>query len=202
MAENAQGLQGVTVELECIRVEGMSTFQWPNVRVEKKPRIWRIIKYIYLAAEESFPWNSAVGNWLFSSYAASARKTKTLKLLSGLIEDNSFKKLVAYEDDLRRAPGRRIMCFQSIKRCFDTQWLTRVPMIATITAKHLNIYISIYIFVQHILIRLFLLLLTSISISRGGKSLSYRLVGFSEISPPQSLFQLFTDFNLMLFIYL
>ena len=75
-------------------------------------------------------------------------------------------------------------------------------MITTITAKHLNIYISIYIFVQHILIRLFLLLLTSISISRGGKSLSYRLVGFSEISPPQSLFQLFTDFNLMLFIYL
>ena len=171
MAENAQGLQGVTVELECIRVEGMSTFQWPNVRVEKKPRIWRIIKYIYLAAEESFPWNSAVGNWLFSSYAASARKTKTLKLLSGLIEDNSFKKLVAYEDDLRRAPGRRIMCFQSIKRCFDTQWLTRVPMITTMTAKHLITYISI--FVQYTYLypyTSFLLLFTSISISRGGKS--------------------------------
>ena len=71
-------------------------------------------------------------------------------------------------------------------------------MITTITAKHLIIYISIYIFVQYT----YLLLLTSISISRGGKSLSYRLVGFSEISPPQSLFQLFTDFNLMSFIYL
>ena len=64
-------------------------------------------------------------------------------------------------------------------------------MITTITAKHLIIYISIYIFVQYT----YLLLLTSISISRGGKSLSYRLVGFSEISPPQSLFQLFTDFK-------
>ena len=52
-----------------------------------------------------FPWNSAVGTWLFSSYAASARKNKTLKRLSGLIEDNSFKRLVAYEDDLWRTPG-------------------------------------------------------------------------------------------------
>ena len=150
-----------------------------------------------------FPWNSAVGTWLFSSYAASARKNKTLKRLSGLIEDNSFKRLVAYEDDLWRAPGRRIMFFQSIKRCFDAQWLTRVPVIKTITAKHLIIYISM--FVQYTYLypyTSFSLLLTSISISQGGKSLSYRLVGFSEISPPQSLFQLFTDFNLMLFIYL
>jgi len=32
-------------------------------------------------------------------------KKKTFKRLSGLIEDNSFKRLVAYEDDLWRAPG-------------------------------------------------------------------------------------------------
>lgn len=34
MAENSQGLQGVTAERECIRVEGMSSCQWSlNVRV-------------------------------------------------------------------------------------------------------------------------------------------------------------------------
>ena len=78
-------------------------------------------------------------------------------------------------------------------------------MITTITAKHLIIYISIYVFVQYTYLypyTSFSLLLTSISISRGGKYLYYKLVAFSEIPPPQSLFQLFTDFNLMLFIYL
>ena len=32
-------------------------------------------------------------------------KNKTLKRLSGLIEDSSFKRLVAYENALWRAPG-------------------------------------------------------------------------------------------------
>ena len=132
-------------------------------------------------------------------------KNKTLKRLSGLIEDSSFKRLVAYENALWRAPGATENVFSVDQEMFGRTVTDQIrdAMITTITAKHPFIYISM--FVQYTYLypyTSFLLLLTSISISQAGKSLSYRLVGFSEISPPQSLFQLFTDFNLMSFIYL
>ena len=75
-------------------------------------------------------------------------------------------------------------------------------MITSITAKPLITYISIIVQYTYLYpYQSFLLILTSIYISRGG-NLYLRLVDFSEISPSQSLFQLFTDFNLMSFIYL
>ena len=123
---------------------------------------------------EPFPWYSAVGNWLFSSHVASVGKNKTLKRLSGLIEDSSFKRLVAYENALWRAPGATENVFSVDQEMFGRTVTDQIrdAMIKTITAKHLIIYISM--FVQYTYLypyTSFLLLLTSISISQGGKSL-------------------------------
>lgn len=110
------------------------------------------MKYIYLSAEESFPWYSAVG--LFSSHAAPAGKNKTLKRLSGLIEDNSFKRLEAYEDDLWRTPGATDNVFSVDQEMF---WHTVTDQSSydnnnngeTFDYLHIYIYIcSVYILIS------------------------------------------------------
>ena len=95
-----------------------------------------------------------MGNWLFSSHAASVGKNKTLKHLSGLIEDNSFKRLVAYEDDLWRAPGATDNVFSVDQEMF---WHTVTGQSSydnnnngeTFDYLHIYIYIrSVYILIS------------------------------------------------------
>ena len=74
-------------------------------------------------------------------------KNKTLKRLSGLIEDSSFKRLVAYENALRRAPGATENVFSVDQEIFGRAVTDQIrdAMIKTITVKHLIIYISMFV---------------------------------------------------------